>query len=196
MMLKVALSCGDADHVAGMPTVFASRHGDATGTIELLEGLARGEPITANRFSHSVHNTQAGLFSIAVGSRQPASAIAAGRDTFASGFLEALGALERVDAARALLVAGDEPLPPVLARFADEPEAACAIALVLERHTGPGAIALAAGDGGNAGRAPGAPRWPAAAEFLRWTLSGETELVLGTRERSWVWRRDGAGGAG
>ena len=64
-MLKVAFGCAGPELLLALPTVFASRHGDTTTTIELLECLAREKPVSANQFSHSVHNTQAGLFTIA-----------------------------------------------------------------------------------------------------------------------------------
>jgi hypothetical protein len=186
MMLRTALACGAPDELATVPTVFASRHGDLATTVALLQCLARDEPVSANRFSHSVHNTQAGLFSIVTGNRQPASALAAGRDTFRCAFLEALNLLRQATAGRVLLVIGDEPLPAVFAPFADEPQAAYATAFLLEASAGREAIVLdATGQPGMAAPAV-AIQWPAAVEFLRWlrsrdiagSLSGEASAPL------------------
>ena len=47
------------------------------------------------RFSHSVHNTQVGLFSIWARNPLPSVSVAAGAETFAHGFLEAVGRLQR-----------------------------------------------------------------------------------------------------
>jgi hypothetical protein len=194
MMLKVALACGGAEELAAVPTVFASRHGDAVATVRLLEGLARQDPVSASRFSHSVHNTQAGLFSIATHNRQPASALAAGRDTFACAFLEALGVLRRLDSGRVLLVTGDEPLPRVLASFCEEADVAYAVGLLLESYAGPDAITLDVLGRGRAacGKAPAPPAWPQAVEFLRFALSAEASLAVPSGPREWWWTRGAA----
>ena len=52
-----------------MRTVFASRHGSINESIELIECVARGQPLSPAKFSHTVHNAQAGLFSIAARNR-------------------------------------------------------------------------------------------------------------------------------
>ncbi len=91
-------------------TVFASRHGSINESIELIHSVVRGERISPTKFSHTVHNAQAGLFCIAAGNRQASSSLAARADTFACGWLEALTHLER------------EPERPVLLR--DERRAA------------------------------------------------------------------------
>ena len=57
-------------HRAEVRTVFASRHGSINESIDLIETVARSQPISPAKFSHTVHNAQAGLFSIAAGNRQ------------------------------------------------------------------------------------------------------------------------------
>jgi hypothetical protein len=186
-MLRVAFDCLPLDDVTCVPTVFASRYGDLTVTVELLEFLARREPLTANRFSHSVHNTQAGMFSIVAANRRKSTAVAAGRQTFPCGFLEALGMLGHGNGEKVLLVVGDEPLPPIFRRFTDDPVAAYAAGFLLARADhGPDAISLELG----AGERGAKYSWPQALEFLRWCLSGETTLTLGSDEFGWTWRRD------
>lgn len=189
MMLTVAAACGTPEELAAAPTVFASRHGDVTATVALLESLARDEAPSANRFSHSVHNTQAGLFSIVAGNREPASAVAAGRNTFACAFVEALAAMRRSAIGRALLVVADEPLPPLFAPFADEPQAAYAVGFLLEASAAGESIALDTVDPSARPLPTSAPPWPAAAEFLRWLLSTEATLVLPPVPDGWIWRR-------
>ena len=193
MMLKVAFGCGGGNTLAAVPTVFASRHGDTAGTVALLECLARGEPVTGSRFSHSVHNTSAGLFSIAAGNRCAASALAAGRNTFGCAFLEALAALQRAGTGPVLLVVGDEPLPTVFAPFVDEPQVAYALALLLEPDRESAAITLdlSRWKASAAASGHGTPAWPHALEFLRWTLSTEPVLTLPSAAgQPWTWRRD------
>jgi hypothetical protein len=184
MMLEVAQRCSVDAGADALACVFASRHGSVGTLVSLLEDLARSEPPSPAKFSHSVHNTQAGLFSIFAGNRQPAMSVAAGADSFAHGFLEAAGALHCAGGCLVLLVVGDELLPAALAGLSDEQHPGYALALRLE----PGEeleLALAAG----AERAAPAPPWPDALEFLRWWLSGEPELALAHPPREWRWRR-------
>jgi hypothetical protein len=135
-----------------------------------------------------VHNTQAGLFSIAAGNRQVSSAVAAGVDTFPCAFVEALAVLHRHPAGAVLLVTGDEPLPDVWQPLVAEPPALYGVALVLERRADSEGLRLVtpppAPD-------PPVPPWPAAAEFLRWLLSSAPALTLNTGARLWAWTRAG-----
>ena len=185
-MLRVAFDCLPRPDWPRVSTVFASRYGDLTATVELLESLASEHPLTANRFSHSVHNTQAALFSIIAANRQASAAVAAGRDTFPCAFLEALGALERGNGESVLLAVGDEPLPSVFREFTDGPVASYAVAFLLApADEGLDGIALELCVG-----APDAePSWPRAIAFLRWYLSGEPALALGAPQRLWRWTR-------
>ena len=157
-----------------VPTVFASRHGDCEGALDLMTELATGRPVTAAAFSHSVHNTAAGLHSIVAKNAQPSSSTAGGPESFGSGFIEALGLLRRVAGGRVLLVMADAPVPEVFARFTSEPSAPYAVALLLAPE-GEGArvtVTLESGDGPT-------PPWPDAVEFLRWLLSTEPAAVIG-----------------
>jgi hypothetical protein len=190
MMLRVAFDCG-ADAAGSLATVFASRSGEIWETVSLLECLAGQRPLTATRFSHSVHNTPAGLFAIRAGNRQSSSSVAAGRETFACAFLEAVGLLARNPGSEVLLVAADEPLPPILRRFADEPQGLHAVALHLVRDPEIPAIQLDIDTGGDQSRYG----LPPAMEFLRWMLSGEPSLTLPGERRRWTWRRAEESGA-
>jgi hypothetical protein len=187
MMLHAAHESCHADTLSSVPVVCASRYGEITATAALLDALAAGQPLTAAGFTHSVHNTQAGLFSIAVKNRRMSSAVAAGADTFPCAFFEALTLLHRARGGAVLILVGDEQLPPILAGFADADDAPYAVALVLE----------AAADGPRLRVRPAEPRpaptrrpWPQAAEFLRWHMSGEKSLTLGAGPRAWTWTRE------
>jgi len=164
-------------------TVFASRHGNINESVEMFERLARREALSPTRFSHTVHNAQAGLFSIAAGNRQASSSLSAREDSFACGFLEALTFLEREPGRPVLLVTADAPLCESLAPLVEEPRAAYAVALLLA--SAPDLrFALEAAE------TPVAPaRWPDAVEFLRWHLAGGPELALACGPRRWVWQR-------
>jgi hypothetical protein len=186
IMLTAAFDCcaeGDFPRVA---SVFASRHGNINESISLLERLARSEPLSPTRFSHSVHNAQAGLFSIAANNRQASSSIAAQSDTFPSGWLEAMTLLARDPERPVLLVVGDVPLAATFAELVDEPETSYAVALLLDRSADSQAVDFSL----EHGEVEPAPlRWPQAVEFLRWLVSDEPRLCLPSGRRRWTWER-------
>jgi len=193
MMLAVANACCDETSRREASSVFASRHGSFGTTVAMLEALARDEPLSPTQFSHSVHNTQAGLFSIWAGNRQLAQSLASRNETFEHGFLEALCLLARPGGRPVLFVTGDEALPEPLAHLSPDPHPPYAVGLLLRAVDAAGAdaapaleIALSA-SGADAGGA--APDWPPAIEFLRWWLGDEPSLALGPAPRRLVFRR-------
>jgi hypothetical protein len=175
IVLTAAFGCVEEAERDAVRTVFASRHGSINESIGLLEGIVRGERISPAKFSHSVHNAQAGLYCIATGNRQASSSLAARSDTFACGYLEALAHLEREPARPVLYVMGDVPLAPTFAAGVQEAPAAYALALLLAREgEGPEVGFGLEGEGASAPRA-----WPDALEFLRWLVAGEPALAVG-----------------
>jgi hypothetical protein len=185
LVLEVAHACCPADLLARARVVVASRHGPFATMISLLEDLARGEPLSPTRFAHSVHNAPAGQLSIFARNPSPSSSLAAGVESFAHGFLEALAFFERDPATPVLLVYADEPAPPPLAELAPRgvPHA-CAFLLSAAREGGGVELALAA-----AAPAEAAPARPDALEFLRFWLAGEASLRLVHAPRAWTWTR-------
>ena len=186
IMLTAAYGCCDDAELAKVRTVFASRHGSINESIGLLESIAKSARLSAAVFSHSVHNAQAGLFSIAADNRQASSSLAGNEDSFPTGFVEALTHLQRSPNDKVLLVIGDVPLAETFAELIDEPPASYAVGMLLATGgQGPRvSIDLAAAD------QPGeATPWPAAFEFLRWLDSGESELPIFTPKRRWTFRR-------
>jgi hypothetical protein len=185
-MLHVANACLPEEARAEVTSVFASRHGGFSNMIDMLEALADDRPLSPTRFSHSVHNTPAGLFSIWAGNRRAAVSMAAGGETFACGFLEALGLLGREPGRDALLVVGDEPIPPAMAPKADHDPGLHAVALLLGAG-GPGepiGFELAASD-----EPPSPASRPDAIEFVRWWLAGGPRLRISRPPRTWAWQR-------
>ena len=140
-----------------MAVVFASRHGNINESVGLFQRLARQEPLSPTRFSHTVHNAQAGLFSIAAANRSGSSSISAREETFACGFLEALTFIERNPERSVLLVVGDAPLSDTFAPLVEEARSAYALALLLSSGPGPRVgLELSTGAGGASTRP-----WPA-----------------------------------
>ncbi len=181
IVLTAAFDCLDEAERGGVRTVFASRHGSVNESIGMLEQIVRGEKLSPAKFSHTVHNAQAGLFCIAAGNRQASSSLAGRADTFACGYVEALTHLEREPARPVLYVMGDARLSPTFAPLVDEPESAYAVALLLARDGDGPALSLRLEEP----RTKPDRRWPEAAEFVRWLLAEEPELALGR----FVWRR-------
>jgi len=186
IMLTTAFASCPQEERADVRTVFASRHGNINESIPLLDRLAEEQPISPTRFSHTVHNAQAGLFSIAAGNRQASSSVAAQEDTFACGYLEALTHLQREPGRRVLLVTADIPLAPTFAALVEESTASYGLALLLASE-GPGTLLDFCM---SPSAAPGShePR-PDAMEFLRWLLCDEPQLRLGVGRCQWQWER-------
>ncbi len=124
-----------AGRVAGamgpMPSVFASRHGDVTRTVPILEDLARGLQPSPTQFSMNVQNAVAGVWSIARQDPSPSISLAAGPETFGLGLLEALGLHASDPATPVLFVYADEPLPEPFAGFAEGELPLHAVALLV-----------------------------------------------------------------
>jgi hypothetical protein len=186
IVLTTAFECCPDSERSEARTVFASRHGNINESIDLVESIARKQPISPTRFSHTVHNAQAGLFSIAAQNRQTSSSIAALEDTFACGYIEALTHLQREPERAVLLVVADVPLAPTFARLVDEPAASYGVSLLLATAGEGPAISFGAAAADARSRKP---PWPDAAEFLRWLLVGESHLCLGSGCRRWRWER-------
>jgi hypothetical protein len=165
---------------AGVPLVFASRHGAVLRSHELLLDLARGQALSPTGFVLSVHNAVGAQYSIVRGERGHVSAVSNGVFTAEAGVFEAVALLQR--APRVVLVVHDTSLPPLHAPFLDEPEADFAFAWKLERGD---AFSLHPGDGG-----PGpAGDLPHALQVLRFVLNGERSLACGDDTSTWCWSR-------
>jgi hypothetical protein len=195
-LLHVAGECcpaGATPSRSEVATVFATRLGPLGAVTENLESLAAGRLPSPMTFSHAVHNTALGLFSIWAGNRAPASALAAGEATFAHGWLEAALLLHREPDRPVLLVGGDAALPEALAalpRPAPAPLGPHALALLL-RANGPGERV-------RFGRVDGSPSdarttpLPLPLAFLCWWIAGGEALTLGSAGGAWRWQRLGA----
>jgi len=184
--LTTAFACCDEDELGRVSTVFASRHGNIIESIDLLDRLAERQPLSPTVFSHTVHNAQAALFSLAAHNGHSSSSIAAQADTFGCAWLEALALLEREPERPVLLVMADVPLAPAFAHLVDEPDASYGLALRISPPNAGERLSFAIEPAAQ----PAAPAlWPDAVEFLRWLLSDERRLALGTGPRRFVWEK-------
>jgi hypothetical protein len=185
MALEVAYQCLGED--SNVPTVFCSRHGEVSRSIDLLSDLARGVPLSPTTFGLSVHNATGGLFSIARSDRANNSALAAGQSTVEHAVIEACGLL--ADGAPAvLLVAYECPLPSEYSSFEDNHEQPHAWAWLM-RLAGDDAVSLtwSASAAIVDSSEPGA--MPASLQILRFHLRGDSELKRVADGRLWHWTR-------
>jgi hypothetical protein len=183
MALEVAYECLDGR--TGVPTVFCSRHGEVGRAVELLDDLARGEPLSPTAFGLAVHNASAGLFSIARADRANHVALAAGGATLEHAVIEACGLLAD-GAGMVLLVACDAPLPDALSAFEDCDEQPYAFAWAMV-PAGERPVRLS----WSAAAAPAvASRTPGALDVLRFQLADAPVLVRHGADRRWTWCRD------
>jgi len=107
MALQVAHDCVGVER--DLPTVFCSRHGELTRTVELLQDQLRGEPLSPTAFSMSVHNTAAGLYTIASGNTAPSNAVAAMADSLPVALVDAAAAIASGRIKRIMVVVAEEP---------------------------------------------------------------------------------------
>jgi hypothetical protein len=185
MALEVAYRC--LGSVRDVPTIFASRHGEASRSVELLADLAEGQPISPASFGVSVHNATGGLFSIARHDHANDIALAAGQSTVEHAVIEACGLLGD-GAPRVLLVVYDGPLPAVYEFFQDCREEPFAWAWLIK----------ARGDNGfslswMAAKANGSPsvgELPPGLKILRFYLRGDACLERTCDGLRWLWCRD------
>ncbi|AOZ02807.1 hypothetical protein BKK81_26895 [Cupriavidus sp. USMAHM13] len=177
----------------GIPTVFASRHGDVQRAYDMLSDLAAEGGVSPTAFGLSVHNAIGALYAIDRKDVACQQAVAAGRDTVEAGVVEAC-ALLADGAPEVLLVHYEAPLPEAYAGFADEPAALYGWAWRLGRpRAGEPVFSLAPiSSAVPAAPASGpAPALPHGLEVLRFMLSGEAGLIHHGEQCAWQWRRHG-----
>jgi hypothetical protein len=103
--------CGALRLDAGDPpmTVFATREGEIQTAEKLIADFRDAQVVSSARFALSVHNTAAGVYSVATGSHAAATTVT-GDNAVAAGWLEAV--LTALDAGRRVVLSiADEPVP-------------------------------------------------------------------------------------
>jgi len=119
-------------------TVFASRHGESSFTVDLLNEICAALPLSPMAFSRSVHNTASGIFGIAQNNTASSTAIAAMHNTFEMGLLQAVSSLQFEE--RILYVMVDDSIPEDFAPYVNELWGKYGVALLLGRSSGEGEI--------------------------------------------------------
>lgn len=185
MALEVAYRCLDGR--IGVPTVFCSRHGEVSRAVDLLTDLAQDAVLSPTGFGLAVHNASAGLFSIARVDQANHLALAAGPSTIEHAVIEACSLLAD-GAPMVLLVAYDNRLPLVFARFEDCDEQPHAWAwLMVPAGTEPVHLGWSATAEPNAAASNA---MPASLEVLRFHIRGDQTLERVADHRLWRWTRN------
>lgn len=124
------------EKIGNTPTVFCSNHGESHDYFAIIEGISRGESVSPSRFSGSVHNAIAGLYSIQTASTLPYVALAGGTEGMFAGFLETSGIL--LDSPKVLAVWYEQPLPQLYQAYLPTSKTTWALAMALAPANDPG----------------------------------------------------------
>lgn len=177
---------GFTDIVGRARYVQASRHGEFSRSHNTLRALAEEDELSPAEFSMSVHHGLAGLLSIHTQNREGHIALAAGRESFASGLLEAAACLAERPQTPILLLYADEKLPFEFAGLAGpEDGLPCVVVLGLTAPRMDGDDILLAQQPATQ---PGNPSVSAASDFLKFMLSGSRQATSHGEHWDWSWR--------
>ena len=127
MILTAAYQCQPDNHCR---SIFASRHGELTRTLGLLNDIAAQQALSPTAFSQSVHNTASGIFGIVNNNTATSTSVAAGEQTLTQALIEAYAQLAQ-SPQPVLMVFADDPVPPVYSEFTHEVELPLALGLYL-----------------------------------------------------------------
>jgi hypothetical protein len=185
MALEVAYAC--LGQRTDVPSVFCSRHGEVSRSVNLLSDLAQGLPLSPTTFGLSVHNATGGLFSIARGDRANTIAVAAGQSSVEHAVIEACGVLAD-GAPSVLLVVYDCPLPSIFSSFEDDQGQAYAWAWLMQ-PAADDAMSLTWSSAAAIPCTSDDKPTPAGLDVLRFQLGGARELQRVSNGRLWHWVR-------
>ena len=124
----------DKEQAASLPIVMSSRHGESQTTVDILESIAKNEPMSPMSFSRSVHNSTVGMFSIANNNQSRNVAISGMEFSFGMGMIEAVTQLYAdQDLEKILYVYVDEAVPVPFKPFIDNPPVNYGAAFILSK---------------------------------------------------------------
>lgn len=162
--------------------VFASRHGELTRSAKLIEEITSGEEASPMAFSQSVHNTAAGLATIATKKPIPLTSIAAGDNTFQSALIEAWVYLNTHPNRKVMVIDFDEPLPDVYGQYEDQQFQGYALGLILSAGN---TLAISNQHTASTTASP----LPQGLDFVRHYLSNASTWQISSHKQTWVWQR-------
>ena len=192
MIMQVVFRFRDVIDLSEVNSVFASHHGELETTLELTDLLIEEELFSPQKFSHSVHNTTSGLFSIEASNREATTALSGGEASFCYGFLEALTMQYRFPEQKTLLVVADESVPACFKQYGRTPEFPYAVAFLFsgDNNQGDYRLKLSLYPCTIQEQTPDPTlKFPQALLFLRWLLSTEKRFTLFHHRQSWTWEK-------
>lgn len=154
--------------------IFISRHGELERTYKIVRNLAENQDLSPTDFAMSVHNTAAGMLTIVAKQMLPITSLAASRDGFQQGLIEAQAMLTS-GTTRILLVDFDGIVPAAYHASFKEPAWPYAVGLLISAGD-----QLRCQNIGNKSQAilQSSEQLPQALQFLRAWLSKQNEFVI------------------
>jgi len=170
-----------------IPIIFSSRHGDIHKTSILLENLAQQEMLSPTAFALSVHNAVPSLYSILTENKAAINAIAAGKDSFFMGLVDAYVRLTTKVCDNALLIHADQDLPDIYSSFQDEQQIPHAVAMKVSLKDTPNSYAVDFSYTANKDTQDSNDKLPlpAALSFFQWFDKQEKALSYQTNSYHW-----------
>ncbi|WP_261817666.1 beta-ketoacyl synthase chain length factor [Vibrio gallicus] len=165
----------DVDYI-----VFASRHGELERSVQLIEDIVQGEDASPIAFSQSVHNTAAGLTTIAAKKAIAVTSIAAADNTFQMALLEAYAYLNLNPEHKVLFVDFDEPVPDCYAIYEPDSFIGFGFGCILSKGE-----QLSA----HISKLDTCDSLPQGLEFLRHFLLDEPSWTISSANQTWQWQR-------
>lgn len=183
---QAALRCAwGLDGASDSRIISASRHGEFSRTLSILDTFVTNEEVAPADFTLSVHHAIAGLLSIAQRNHRGHTTIAAGPDSFGFGFIEAVTCLIDRPQESIVLVYYDEPLPKPYDYFDDEAHEPLAIALCLTAAGGGERFTLSLSP-----KQADSELFPVPAlDFIAFMLSDTANKIVCGEHLQWHWRR-------
>ena len=120
-----------------VPIVYCSQHGDIDRTMNVLNDLTIGEPISPTNFSLAVHNAICGVISIHTNNNASISALSFGQEGLIPVLLEAMGFMDAGDSS-VLCILCDTSLPEIFHDSCAYIEIPYAAAFMLNKEEGIG----------------------------------------------------------
>lgn len=160
--------------------VFASRHGELHRTANLIQSILEGDDASPMAFSQSVHNTAAGLTTIAAKAPIPLTSIAAGQDTFHNALIEAYLYLNQYPSHRVLVIDFDQPLPDLYQEFETQYYSDYALGFVLTSGSNYSVSRTVT-------KGSSTTRLPQGLQALQNILQGSQNWTVAGKHQDWTW---------